>query len=390
MFIGLNKLHCDVLFENDKYYVLFMNSTALQDQTHHSDATLEKLAERASKLLPVSTYFYIGQWFAPRHPRYMVVGKKGAICRYIEKEDLPELEKAALSTGWDSYLNEFVSIVKNHQRKRDTVVSVGELFFVASVKDGKFDFNHTTHAPIIQDYCAGTFELTDRVVKISFPEIIKKQTDSPADYQITGYCAANEFECIALPGHTLSVDDLKFLKSRENLRGRICRNYVILPYNKRIARRIRVRSLPNFTIDEMLQFFGCNKKNQTKVDTLTNCLRHLAQKYSTPDVGERMFIELNTAAGKEDTFNNIVPMDSILTQASHLRVLASEAVDINKTRMLVETTKEEVDDFARHLYTTLEAKRGPVKIYANTGSQMNNVVEELRKELSVYGGGRYE
>lgn len=329
-------------------------------------------ADQIKTLSPMS-HNSLAKFTAPRYSEFVVFAKSGDFV--LTSDDIQEIESEAISQAAGSWLNEFLRIVKTFKRQADKV-DVRKLFTCAHVNGGSLTWeNSNLSSGFSVDFTGGRFLVNQK---------------KPSTSAVKGVFIFNEFEAIHIPFDaehgSRATEILNRISARMNLPGRISTSYMVVPTDHEDRIQIQFKSIKDMKMDDMLTYFGHTKKSSTKVDTLNGCLQALTTR-NVPsikdEVGTRFLIELNhmNCAASPYAF---IPVDYILNRGSHFRILSSETVEtFNCTRLVVEVTKEPVDDFVQTLYTTMESTDGAeIKVSAFYMDEINRIIGNVSKDAT--------
>jgi len=368
-FIGFNKLKGTVLFTSPELRILYIEDSAIQ-----SDIP-EQIYDNLSQLPLVKGGSLA---MAPRYPEYIFVFYHGQRGFSISDEMLNSIDENALAKGFGHNLQRVAGILRSHKSINSQLGGPADLFNVAQVKDGELSF--------YQDALFwGANKVNYDIGEHRF-EINLDVTDNDIDNNMIFFM--NEFETISYKVENFNkstvIKIINKIRDRMNMEGRICKHYMITRSLQNCRNQITCKTIPNMKVEDMLNFFGHIKKSQTKVETLAECLRGWTQKnVKSIPVGSVFFVEINLSGQRELPFD-IVPVDFLLSHASHMRVLASEAIDNKKTRLITQITEKPTDDLAQMIYAMFENNNvREMSLLGFTQEIIKKSIKELKRSIKV-------
>lgn len=362
MFIAPNKLHGTVLFNTQDLQILRIEGSAIQSD--NGEQVYDDIPN-----IPMVQNYGISALLGPRYPEFILVSRSSM--PQISDEKMNEIEELALSVGFGGDLQRVSQILKCHKGRERNSVDCSNLFLAAQLRD-----NGTVQMASITGL---KLEITGNRFDIN-------TINNAGDSNFLSFISEFENITLEIGDKFQTAQTIAKIKNRMSMNGRVSPHYVVVRSHGNNRNQIKFRDIPMMKIEEMLTFFGHLKKSQTKVETLADCFRGWSQKYvrsSEIALGKIFFIQLSTKANALESPFDILPVDFILSHGSNFRILSSEAVDKDVTRIIAQVVDKPVDDMAQMLYTMMESNtnaRG-INILGFNDEIIKKLIESLKSEM---------
>jgi hypothetical protein len=361
MLISYANMAGKILFTNDDLYLLWIESSKADeiDSAPNPINFVEQLPNHSQTKNAI------------RFPRYLLLHKDDKKLGVISKTTFGSIK----GKTWDfkTELTPFNKYVESYGKKVGDNIDLSEVFMTARYDGSNIEFSQPVGCK------AKTFFIPN-VAQQTFQTITNVEDQN---LQVKGVVFANFFEKIAVRFRDMSADKFKKILQEIRRRGvnRVCGDYVLIPVNDDVYTGIKIHPIEATKTDEMLEYFGCSRRSQSKLDTLINCLNDYTSDDYKDYQGDKYLIQIARLGRHKSTKNQFVPQDFVLSLASKFKVLATHGTE-HSTQLMVEVSDESGyrNDFAQILHTELEATKGEgtsVALLAFTEEQVEDVIKAI-------------
>lgn len=366
-FYALHDVAGRILFQSNNFYLLSVDSSAFVESHNVSDVP----GHGNFSGFPVCNNFKLEYAFSPRYPSIIFCSKESF--RYIiNNEDLEAIEEHVLNTA-DMELQKLLLIIKSVKGRTENL-DIRPFFMACHEEAGQLEWQHSDICP------------ENAVYKFTFGnETFALNVSQASVKPVSGVFFVNEFESVYVPLNDSDQFNKMWnkVKKRSTLDGRISGQYVVVPTAESHRCKVTVQSLKHMKTEDMLDFFGHQRKGATKVETLSGCLENLTRRHvNNLEVGDVGLLQITTH-GVAETPIEVPPIDWILSRCSHMKIKFAEPVNNNTTNIFVEVVKDPVDDIAQALYTMFEQTKKEIQMAFFDQHALSKIFDHIRTSTST-------
>jgi len=352
MLFTMSNVRGDVLMNEKDFKILKIKSSDLSGNLPSKDPdSLPRFVN-----IDIPKFTWLRQF--PDHPLFILVKDS----QILTIDNLTKIEEEISVKSKEHPLNEFNSIVSRYKNK-DKAIDTTELFTFLK-NDSKYTYNK-------QDY---TLDISGEEFALNIKDVSKNTTKT------TNLLFSNPVETIIMPIEGIEKYETKII-NRMNIPGRMFPYYEVHGISEtdssKLRKQISYKIIPQLTIEGMMRFFGTRKRNATKVETLSECLKTLAIKYADTKekINKAYHLKITAINRNISSGLDMMPMDWILTHAANMKIISTYSKDPTSTEIFASIVENTTDDIAQMMYTVLETS--PIAISAFDGDLIDNVINSL-------------
>lgn len=346
--------------------VMFSNSEFSLLRIGKSVGNSIDILNAIKQFTPIASH-WSSRLMGPQFPNIIFLNKNGNHKSALDDAVISVLDNEAIMNS-DSSLQEVVLTLKMF-KGRDEHIAISPMFIVANLNAS----NNSIEIPAISE----SFKIT--FTGDNFTTEYTGSTGSP----IVGAHFLNRYESVYVPfdDEQIARTMIQKIVDRSNLDGRMAPGYMVYPTFESHRPGSRLLDLRSMKTDDILRFFGHHKKSNTKIETISGCLRAVYKRYVkevNTEVGQIGVLHI-ASGGKDKSPMDFPPIDWVLTHACLFESVHAEAIDTNAQNVFMKISDEPRDDFAELLYTIWEQSSNmPIRIAYFDPSRFKKIFGAVR------------